>query len=351
METPPEIAEAFWQLRHRAARFDDDFGGKDPDRVSRRAEAEMLTRWGRVVSPGRQLRNWVVETRAIPRGKAKAVELAFRAFETRRPRKTLKWWRKNRRHIDTLLEAESWPERGESDEDIYDIGPLVVHDTLHLTPSELERTLGVVEHAVERIQDAEDPFARVLYGPVYVVGRLRMPKHLAWYYFEEDVVYLRPQPEDTEREAFTLIHELGHRYWALLMDTEDREAWTARHRELSRTRVEVPTPAVGDLVPVAGHDEPIPILEIKYMRGARDPQAIVESGRIPLFSILKNRQREKLAEMFPTVYSMKNAEEHFAEAFAMHALGTLPDEHERFFQDWIDASASRDRNTRAALRA
>lgn len=338
-----QIDTAFADLKQSAAVLDDVVKVERPSKLTKRTKSYLFYYWAHVAAPARYVGRWVIETREIPRGKAKAVELAVRAFEIRKPRDVLAWWKKNRRHVDTLLETQDWPERTTSSEDVYQVGPLVVHDTLHMSRAERERTLGVIEDAVTAIQSAEPALADVLYGDVQIVGRLRKARTLAWYYPADDMVYLRPQPDDSQREALNLAHELAHRYWKRFMDARDRRAWAERHAQLSRTHVDVEVPHAGDLLDM-GAGETTEILEIRYVHGAQGPQAIVEEGRIPMSSLIRMREQAARSELFPTVYAMRDPEEHFADAFAMHVLGILPDEHEEFFRDWLESSRGRTPN-------
>lgn len=343
----PSIAEDFADLAARAAYFDEQFDHLDPDDRLGTRTADLV--WSYLAAPARRISTWVIETRAIPRGKAKAVELAVRAFGIKKPRNVVAWWQKNRRHVETLLEAQNWPDRTAEGLDVYEVGPLVVHDTLHMSDAELSRTLEVIERVIEAL--ADDPgLSDVLYGPVYVVGRLRVPRVLAWYYPKDDVIYLRPQRGDFERETFNLLHELGHRFWRQFLTPEERKPWITRHTELSYASVDVPSPQPGDLIPVHGREDPVEILDIRMIPGLRDPQVIVEDGRIPYASIVRKREQRARAELFPTAYSMQDVEEHFAEAFAMRALGILPEEHEAFFEDWFEDVRPRSPNAlKAAL--
>jgi hypothetical protein len=56
---------------------------------------------------------------------------------------------------------------------------------------------------------------------------------------------------------------------------------------------------------------------------------------------MRNREKRARAALFPTVYAMRDPEEHFADAFAMHAMDQLPDEHEEFFRNWLARSRER----------
>jgi hypothetical protein len=338
--------DPFQELRRRSEAFDEVFGHQGPD-ASWGAQAAMRAHWGFVAAPARQVGRVVVETRAIPKGKAKAVELAVRAFTGKGPRDPAAWWKKNKKHVALLLEAERWPVREGGDE-VIEVGPLTVHDTVHLTGRDRERTIDVVEKAVAALEDG--PFSAVLYGPVYIVGQLRRARTLAWYYQADDTVYVRPHPKSGDREAFNLIHELGHRYWNKSMSKEDRQAWVARHNALLRASVDVPPVVVGDKIPVRSGEDVI--VEIKYLPRLRDLQAIMGGGgRIPVSSIIRVRDHNARVKLFPTNYAMTDVEEHFAEAFAMYVMGTLPEDHEQFFRTWMAKSVAVARNPDDGFRA
>jgi len=164
----------------------------------------IVQAWAWIDEPGRDLVRWVLETRAIPPGKAKSVELMARSFleyePTRPPRKIDSWWTKSRDGIHLLLETQGWPEKSldapteAGVQEVQKVGPFTVHNTVHLEGKKLASTLEVIEQATAAVSRAGSKASRVLYGDIRVVGRLLQPKSLAWYFVKDDEVYLRPHP-------------------------------------------------------------------------------------------------------------------------------------------------------------
>jgi hypothetical protein len=327
---PSRISWLYGDLRRTVDQLEEELVKGDP--------GDMLLRvlWGRIIIHAQQIARWIVETRSIPPGKAKAVELAARAVEASRTKNIVKWWAKNRRHIATILEAEKWPERGESPREVQElvkVGPFTVHNSLHLDDRKLDTIKSLLTQAETKLRRAGSDLARVLYGDVFLVGRLKQPRTLAWYYEAGDDVYLRPHLKVGRGELHNFLHELGHRYWTKFMSGTQKQAWAARHTELGIRRPQVSLPKPGDLlpVPIKGAKETPTI--VKYETDLRGRILVVLStgAKVSANSLWNLMEHEAMARSFPSDYAATKVTEHFPEAFAMHVLGTLPPEHEEFF--------------------
>jgi hypothetical protein len=281
-------------------------------------------RWADVIRAGRTLADWLLETRSIPKGKEKAAEMAFRLFMsvTRAPKDVFAWAEKNQRHIDTLLAATEWPEKGaaaEGSEETFPFAGFTIHNTVNATGSDLEATKTVIERAVKVVRSMSNvpQAASIIYGNLFVIGRLKQPRTLAWYNLMTDEVYLRPHKKVGSEEAHNLIHELGHRFWAKKMSRDAQSNWATYHMLLGYQQPDIKMPVAGDVfpIPITGRKTP-PIVE----RVEGGQIFFVGGGSVERFKTMKILQQDA---RYPTPYAGTSAEEHFAEAFAMYGLGDL----------------------------
>lgn len=333
---PDQTSMRFRATQKRVLQYDEEwahFLTRTPPGPSGRWEkSDLASQWWWLKNDADYVIDWILETRAIPAGKAKQVELLARAFKqyARAPGNVIGWWVKNRPLLDLLLDAERWPEKSEGGsagiEEVFTVGPFKVHNTLHLSGDDLTGTKTVIESAVAALSRAGPRLSKVLYGDVRVVGQIKNTRTLAWYLPHVDEVYLRPHLKVGRGEVHNLIHELGHRFWHREMDRGQQIGW---HQEFNRVEgKKITMPKVGDEVPVKarGHVGPVLVTKDEGYQYLLSSGGTIEKMRLVKF--LREKARE---ESFPTPYAATTAEEFFAEAFAMFVLGTLQPEHvERF---------------------
>lgn len=295
-----------------------------------------------MVQYGRQIADWAVHTRAIPGGKAKKFEMASREVNKTRPPPSMnKWWEKGKEHLELLVESATWPERKEGDEsgirELVALPPFTVHNTVHLPDEKLEKTLEAVRHVAKQIQRKSPKLAKVLYGDVYLVGKISRPSWAAWYIIAEDTVHLRPLLKKGGDDARDLTHELGHRYWFKFMDTGAINAWEALYdsmknkgENMATTGIEVGKPLP---IPVKGFDTPPTVLKIEFGRIYIDDGTGVQDGKpyklntyLPYTSVYSALVNENVRKMFPSNYAATQPEEFFAECFAYYILDQLSPE-------------------------
>ena len=296
----------------------------------RASQAGLQYQWESLVRvTGSQLAEWVLETREIPPGKAKAVELSTRVFisATRKPSDVISWWEKNEKYVRLLNEALTWPEKRENGDtetpQILNVGSFVVHNTILASGTTLESVKGVIKEAESVVSGS--PFSKVLYGPVYVVGKIEQAKTLAWYKQSTDDIYVRAFPNVNHNEIRSLVHELGHRWWFKFMSTAAKRAITRWYQDLDSS-TEIPLSQVGDKLPVPlkGYKDPPTITKINWDRYEIDVGGSVKIDVVN--KILKGIRG------YPTPYSATNNEEFFAELFCMYLLGTLQPKFLEVFQ-------------------
>lgn len=277
----------------------------------------------------------------MPPAKRKAVELAARLFLTaaRDPRDFAAWWEKNEKHAQVLLEALAWPEKTEGGangvQEKITVGPFVMHNTLHLEEEKLASTIAVVEKATARIRSSDSKFAKVLYGDVFVVGKISQSREMAWYYID-DSLYLRLMKGLTEVRS--LCHELGHRYWYKFLQGDAPRQWRTTYYLMKNTNApKVVLPKVGEPlgVPVSGHKE-MPIVE-SYGVSSRGTRVIklVGGGEVAVSGLFGLLEQQAVALKFPTPYAATSAEEFFAECFADYVGGTLAPEHVKLLEETV----------------
>jgi hypothetical protein len=301
----------------------------------------LQVQWRFLVRAGSQLATWMVETRALPAGKAKAVELAARTFisAVRDPRDVAAWWEKNRKHAMLILDAVKWPEKSEAGgaggvQEKLTVGQFTVHNTLHLEGAKLASTVGVLEKAAQLVRSV-GPFAKILYGDVFIVGKLEQPRTMAWYYPKDDTVYLRPQNLG-KGEQFNLIHELGHRYWFKFMPGDGQRQWNTRYFLMKNTnapKVTLPEPGQPLGFKIKGLGDEEPIVE-SYGRGLDGSRKInlVGGGSVYANAVYAILEKNAITLKFPTPYSATHAEEYFAESFALYVTGDLGPDHREAFE-------------------
>ena len=281
-----------------------------------------------VIHSGRPLAEWVIQTRAIPAGRTKDVELAARVIGSMRklPRDIPQWYDNNNVHLGLLLEAATWGDRSTGTSaggEIATVAPFKVHNTIGADAKQFKEIQGLVKSAVTSLNTTRD-FKKVLYGDVFVVGQLRQSRTLAWYSVQEDDVYVRSLAKKGFDDLHSLVHELGHRYWFKFA--------TAGQKKAVHTLFVALSYASSPRMPKAGDTLPVPL------RGVKVPPVITKQeglfyhlstgGRVKVLDVMKIL---KVTANFPTQYSSKNVDEFFAECFAFYTLGRLkPDLSAKF---------------------
>ena len=153
-------------------------------------------------------------------------------------------------------------------------------------------------------------------------------------------MYVRPYRKAGNNETLSLLHELGHRYWRKFADKRKQQEWVRYHNSISAGAVPYPEdlklPQVGEVVEMAkakgrGRNRRKPI--VTKIEGDK---IYVDTGgfyrKHQFYEVAwKNAQREALIAKFPSAYSSKSYEEHFCEALAHRAAGSLAAENKAAF--------------------
>lgn len=279
---------------------------------------------------------WVLQTRSIPKDKAKAVEMIGRVVNMpRAPADPYKWFEENLPRFNVLLDALTWPERSTDSAgglEVAAVGPMKVHNTVGADEKKFIELQGLVNSAVKALTST--PFKSVLYGDVYVVGQIQQSNTLAWYYLKTDEVYVRSMAKKGIDDLRTLIHELGHRYYWQKLPVEKQRLVRALYndlgREAGRASSDVKLPVVGDILPltVRGMTKVKPVI-------VKDDGVFFHlepEGKVKISEVLVALKKKEVSQsVFPSAYSMTSDTEFFAECFADYVLGKLkPDLSKRF---------------------
>jgi len=295
--------------------------------------------WVQLIQRGYKIAEGIQGSRSIPARSAKGIEMAHRLYYRSRkmPTDVYKWWKTNeKRLLLTIVAAKRWPEKQEGSDDLFRVGPFLVHNTVGATGAKLEVFKKMLETAIKKVKGIRGipGFRKVLYGNIYLVGQITNAHHAAWYDVREDAIYCRvTKAKWGFDEAFALVHELTHRYWRKFMSPKAKAKWESHHMNVRFQKVDLPMPQVGDELPVRFKGAPRgwrPTVE-EVMHGAywyRTPNNQRQS--ISAMRIRKVVDQTKGVELrFPTAYSAKNEEEHFCEAVASEAFGSLKDAHSK----------------------
>ena len=299
--------------------------------------------------------DYVIDHLAIPASKAKSVEMLARLFNrVKAPKDYVKWFDQNAKRWALMRQTTNWDLRGEGEEGAFSIGPFTVHNTIGASGKTLERVVRIVEKAVKNARKGTGlpGFSRTLGGNLYIVGKIGRPKWAAWYMAGKDAVYLRPVRGMSENEsAQHLIHELGHRYKRKMMDRDMWDRWVRHHRQMESKPTSTGFPDVGVKLPLKVNNKDAEVGE--YIEGGAKIVEVgsgKEIGTVTKRKLLKWVMDAEAQLAFPSIYASSDAEEHFAEALSMKAMGTLGSDHERAFDTLVSGESSARVASRYALK-
>lgn len=307
---------------------------------------------GQFFSVGHDLVRHVLETKAVPKkDKASFQKLAEMFLKMKRlPNKMDRWWDKYSRYQHLLASSKSWPQKQDGSEEKYKVGVFTVHNTVGLSGEDLDKTNKSIEAALKFLNmSSKIPKAKqVLYGDIYIVDRLLQSKTMAWYYDQDDKIYLRPLLKFGRGEVHNLIHELGHRYWGKFLSPMSKKEWFRYHSSFGEGAVGETTAEttemiekleklkVGDVFPVEitgfVRSGPPKVIEVSpsgwTIENRKGKKARVPKQHMYRY-LMKSDAIKQKRQAFPTPYASTDPIEHFCEAFAMAAMGQLNKEQEK----------------------
>ena len=300
--------------------------------------------WVGVINSGAGLAKALLTVKAIPRGFTKKMEMAARVFMSARrmPKNIFKWMDKTIRHYQLLLTAaEVWDDKAEGGDELFTLGPFKVHNTIGIEGKKLDDLKANLKKAVQLLKKVKvKGIQRVLYGDVNIVGRLSKGSVGAWYYPADDTLYVRSLPKGKGPVHF-LIHELGHRYWERFASRDQKQAWAQHHHDLEfgvRPDFNVPYPQVGEEIEIVkakgrGKNRRKPVVQKIQGEGIGGTYFVDDRRYYTGMQFYTFYRDQAERSKFPTDYAAKDMEEHFCEALALRALGTLPADHVAFFDE------------------
>ena len=282
--------------------------------------------WGPMMVAARPIASWVATTREIPERFHKDIESIVRAVGIRSSTNIPSWWKRNRDRIYLLLEAIHWPRKNEKGS-CHDIGPFRIHDILKMSSQEFN-SLTQILLEVRDIGEQNPWVSKAMYGDIFVVGHMSKAHHLAWYKHKDDEIFVRFETKTNRLGPWSVLHEIGHRWWYHFMTGEQKKTVYSRYKAL----FSAPTEDM-DLTP--GSPLPCPLrgyggsLTIRIVLG--DCVYLTNGIGVEIKSI----QRYLLRKRFPTIYASKSPEEYWAESFSAYLLGKLQAPHSEMIQQIV----------------
>ncbi len=298
---------------------------------------------------GRHIAAHIIQDKAIPKNKAKGVELVVRLFSTLKkvPKDFPLWFNKNRERFHLMMETQKWPDKKEG-EHIQKAGPFMVHDSIGMSDADMDDVVSLIADAVTKLHNTHAPnVVKIAYGAVYMVAQIQRSNWAAWYYPKSDLVYVRPKVKKMDA-THAFIHELGHRYWHKFMDPKQKINWVNYHNSLSGLAGDVKEWKSFEI----GDDFPYKLKGLKnpYVLnyGATKDILLIsdEDSHLPMYRVTKGPLKtefvdlrdnknigfvkthdlfkaKNVADKYPSQYASTDAQEHFCEAFAFMATGDL----------------------------
>ena len=232
-------------------------------------------------------------------------------------------------------------------------GPFEVTVSGTATPEQTEETLGALDLAAAHLGQ-HGKLRQLLYGKVSLVGRSR---NAAEYDPKTDSIAILFTYHKPAGQAYTIAHELGHRFWFKFLSSEQREEFktfqhpsydirlfdSARRRavaaevvtmaRLRKFKKPMPSDLSEDLTLWLTSPDAPPVRE--YVQDYLTDKVSEEE----LFKLAQGTRDEEIAAgekrpaLYVTPYGKTNELENFAEAVAHLAFGkALPDPIKAFLE-------------------
>ena len=289
---------------------------------------------GLTIVAAHQLLPIVLHDKQIPRSCARDFERFSQAMPKRRiPKDTVAWFVKHLSGLQLLLKSADWPDKGTREERLVRVGPFVVHNQTQ--QDDISASAKILDTASELLRDSGVPeIEKILYGDVYFVGQIEKNRNrMAMYYPSNDTVFLLLVKRFEDSILHSLIHELGHRYYARVWSRDSKVEWATHHRAIeraARSAADTTLPKPGDTMKVDGKER---IVEgIVTTRSGNMFISLVGGGAVSVLSYARVRESNAVSRAYPTQYASKDSEEHFCEALALFCMGELAEPHRTNFE-------------------
>jgi tRNA nucleotidyltransferase/poly(A) polymerase len=309
---------------------------------------ELWLKWFSFYAKARKWSEYVIDKLALPPKSAKAVEMAARLFSKVYPRgkgppDIIKWFELNEARFTLLDQARTWPERSESS-GIFTVGPFTVHDTVQSSPKDLAVAEAIIERAVKDVRGSGVPgLAQMASGVLYLVGQIGRKNWAAWYMPTKEAIYLRPgvRGSSVSESARHLVHEIGHRYWKAKLNAAQKGAWERHHNRMSESKPEYRTLDVGEVLVPLVNNKRVRVDEYKHGKAVlADVATGGVVGEVNLLTLAEWVRDADSKMQFPTLYAVKDAEEHFCESLSLYCQGLLKGSNLKAFEALILGKAN-----------
>jgi orotate phosphoribosyltransferase len=295
--------------------------------------SELWLVWRKFYDAAREWAEHLIDSIAIPKRDAKAVEMAVRLLRVnygrgKGPKPSIEsWFLKNQKRLLVLIKATEWQDRTE-DDGVFIHGPFTVHNTVGASDKDVQGVKSILDRALRGVQKADVPgLSQMAYGNIVLVGEIKRKNWAAWYMPNKDVIYLRPKLRGTNPDqiALHLIHEIGHRFWRKKLDSETKKEWGAYHTRMSRPSG-AELPPAGSVLPEVLKVNNKQVKVDRYETGVAtllDASTDQVLGSVSTSKLLDWMTQVLHLTKFPSIYASSDVEEHFCEALAHKGMGSL----------------------------
>ena len=329
-----------------ARRFQEAYGAlREALEDEQEDTAELWIEWREFYRAAKGWSEFIIDNLAIPRRRAKALEMAVRLFRItygrgKGPRPSIAaWYAKNATRFEVLNEAAGWPERSEEDGGTLTHGKFIIHNTIGASDKDLKEVMKVIDITMKAIpKTGISDLKQMAYGSIYLVGQIERKNWAAWYMEHKDVIYLRPKVrgQTSPMVARTLLHELTHRYWNKKLSRKTKVEWLQHHNDMGSVSGQYRIPEVGEVLGLKVNNKTV---RVDRYEGSKAFLVNTKNDTL-VGTVTKRKISQWMAELdhkakYPSIYAATEYEEHFCEAVAHKGMGTLSEENLMAFDEIV----------------
>lgn len=298
--------------------------------------------WGQpFINRMKDLCFWVLKHKQPP-ANVRRLDLIVKPFLSMRgnPRDPVAWIDKHAHNIEVVFKSYRWEDRADG---VEEVAGFRVHNLAGLTDDKLADIRKLVVISARAIKGSGLPkVSSLFYGDIYITNELLGGTTLAFYRRAQDTIWLHPKTRFGPASEHSLIHEVGHRYWAKVLPTSAKRAWKVWDSKLraagSYKQPDFVWPEPGERLPfrVSGHGK-LPPVVLRVDRSGRTVKFYISNnGYVTLRQLQTHYKKESLRAQFPTPYAEQGgSEEHFCEAFSLYCQGKLEEPHQTAFREAV----------------
>ena len=226
------------------------------------------------------------------------------------------------------------------------VGKIRIHfGTLNTKPEEKEMFGEGIRQAIAYAQTSKIPhFSAAFYGDVYIMQTLG--RSLGQFSKAEDSIKLTIDLKDTSVRKITqaFLHEVCHRFYSLVLNQDEKDDWGQLYKyTLLNYKKDRDLPQIGDSIYFQygitfseGDKKTVPgkdlIHKIDISKYPPEYHTNYNEGSDCILSWAELNQRG----LFPTTYSVRNAEEFFCEVFSLYYTNDLKEPLKTYFETEIN---------------